>query len=148
MATAAANHLTKFLDLLANEGYRPKVIGDGDDAFVTFKNEGTKFLVIPDPREAAFFHVVLSFEAPEEPLEQLLVKANRINATWKTVKAVVTDHGSVGFHFEAVLDEHTDATVLLQRAVRVLYDASREFFDGKDEEAVAKPDNKARELQS
>jgi hypothetical protein len=38
--------------------------------------------------------------------------------------------------------------VLLQRAVRVLYDASREFFDGKDEEAVAKPDNKARELQS
>src|SRR4051794_14790974 len=46
-------------------GFRPKVKGEGDCAFIVFQFEGLRYELLPDPRDDSFLNIVLRYQAPE-----------------------------------------------------------------------------------
>ena len=124
-----ATHLAPFVELLAEEGFRPRVEGEGDEAFISFKWEGVSFLMVPDPAESRFFHLVARYELPRPLDYDLLLAANELNAAWKVVKAVVVAaEGAIDFHFEAHLGEQGSMAPLLARALPALRSGAAHFF--------------------
>ena len=121
-----------YLDLLAEEGYRPKVTPSEDDhSVVRFKSEGTAFLLFADEDDEAFFHLATGYELGDGVADMAgaMSRANDLNADYKAVKVTVHPaERSVRFHVEAFLD--TPATLaVIQRSVGALRNAARAFFE-------------------
>jgi hypothetical protein len=127
--------LLPYVVYLSEAGYRPRV---DDDRIIRFKVDGATHLLVSDPRDAQFFHLVLGFRSTGDlPLEDLLRRANTFNALRKVVKAVVDEEDlGVTFHFEGYLFETRLAGVLIEKSIDVLRGSPKLFFqDLRDEPA-------------
>lgn len=134
------DHLKPFLDLLAAEGFRPSVEGadeadgDGSDAFLLFKYEGSKFTLQPELRDPTFLLVKHAYQAQPQPLEVLLRIANDLNHGCKVVKTLIEPDGGVGFSFEAFVDDVAAAGPLLLKGLGALAWTSTQFFERLEKE--------------
>jgi hypothetical protein len=119
----------RYVELLANEGYRPKVDED-DETEILFKAERLRFRMSLDSSDPAFVAITLSFSVEEgHALEKLLAVANEQNQRAKVVKVLVHPGGkSVRFSFEA-LCAGTLPLDLLERAIAYLRGVSDDYFE-------------------
>ena len=133
-------HLKPFLELLLAEGFRPTIEGaeeadgDGSDAFLLFKYEGSKFTLQPELPDPTFFLMKHAYQAQPHPLAVLLRIANDLNHGCKVVKTLVEPDGGVGFSFEAFVDDVAAAGPLLLKGLGALSWTSSQFFDRLEKE--------------
>jgi hypothetical protein len=126
----------RFAELLAEEGFRPQVEDEGDDAFINFKVQGRRFVLSPEATDPQFLHLVLYFTLDEgTDLAAALAKANRENQRWKALKFVVHDEGSVSFHFESFGADAENARQMVLRAIDALNAAAEKFFADDEDQA-------------
>lgn len=133
------NVTERYVELLANEGYRPKV--DEDDATeIDFKVERVRFRMIVDPTDPDFIAISLAYRVENgHALEQLLTVANEMNHRVKVVKVLVQpDASAVRFSYETLVRGALDPE-LLERAISFLRGISDEFF-----EEIRKPEPEAK----
>ena len=120
MVKPVAKH---YFDLLAEEGYRPKVVrAEDNQSVVRFKSEGNAFLLFVDEDDEAFFHLALGYDLGDGVADMAgaMSRANDLNADYKAVK--VTLHPaerSVHFHVEAFLEAPATLPVI-QRSIAAL----------------------------
>ena len=119
----------RYLELLADEGYRPKVVDD-EATEIEFKAERLRYRLVLDPKDPEFVAVTLSYRIDEgHPLEQLFALANDFNQRIKVVKTLVHPAGElVRFAFEA-LSRDPLPPELLERALGFLRSTSDEYFE-------------------
>jgi hypothetical protein len=123
------NVTEKYVELLANEGYRPKV--DEEDATeIEFKAERIRFRMRLDPSDPDFVGITLDYRLEEgHALEKLLAVANEMNRRIKVVKVLVPpDATAVRFSYETLV-RGTLEPDLLERAISFLRGTSDEYFD-------------------
>lgn len=127
----------KYVELLANEGYRPKLEADDESVEILFKSEGAGYRLGLDRDDAEFFALSLCYGVDEAvPVEQLLAIANDMNERWKVVKVTVQPTGeAVRFQYEA-FGQLTAET--LERALSILRTTSHAFFKEVRERAEPK----------
>jgi hypothetical protein len=118
-----------YLDLLAEEGYRPKRERCGETSgVITFKSEGDGYILLVDGDDSQFFHLATAYAldalAPTEALE----RANRLNDQAKAVKVTVhPEEGAVRFHIEAFVGQPVDLEVF-ERSLGAIKNAATLFF--------------------
>jgi hypothetical protein len=130
----------RYVELLANEGYRPKVDED-DETEIEFRAERLRFRMSLDPADPAFVAILLAFTVEEgHALEKLLTVANEQNQRAKVVKVLVHPEGKwVRFSYEALCDGTLPPEVL-ERAIVYLRGVSDDYFE---EIRKAEPEAKA-----
>jgi hypothetical protein len=135
MARSASHGLAdRYLELLANEGYRPKLERHPEQphlARVEFKAEGAKFNVFLDEEDPGFFQLSLAFDLGARNLDDtaLLAAANHLNDEMKAVKVTVDrDANLARFHYEAFV-EGPPSSEILERSMFQLRRASDDFFE-------------------
>jgi hypothetical protein len=121
-----------YFDLLAEEGYRPKVSrSDDNQSALRFKSEGVGFLLIVDEDDDSFFHLSLAYELGDGVADMAgaMSRANDLNADYKAVKVTVhpAERG-VRFHIEAFFDAPATLPVI-QRSIGALRNAARAYFE-------------------
>jgi hypothetical protein len=126
----AANVTRRYLDLLAEEGYRPKLEGATDlHTIISFKSEGEAFMIFVDEDDEAFLHVGSFYELGEVDIDSALCFANDLNERLKAVKVTIApDDGAARFYVETYLDD-APAVKHIERAVDLLRGAALEFFE-------------------
>ncbi len=121
-----------YVDLLTEEGYRPKVIpSDDNHSVVRFKAEGTAFLLFADEDDEGFFHLATGYGLGDDvvDLAGFVSRANDVNSDLKAVKVTVHPaERSVRFHVEAFLDAPATLPVI-QRSIGALRNAARAYFE-------------------
>jgi hypothetical protein len=123
------NVTERYVELLAGEGYRPKV--DEDDATeIEFKVERVRFRMIVDPSDDQFVAISLAYRIEAgHAVEQLLAVANEMNRRIKVVKVLVQpDASAVRFSYETLVRGTLDPD-LLERAISFLRGTSDEYFE-------------------
>jgi len=127
---SAANLAERYLDLLAEEGYRPKLEGSSDvHAVISFKSEGESFMVFVDEDDESFLHVGSFYELGKIEADSALSLANELNEQLKVIKITVSPQdNAVRFHVESFLDE-APAMSHIELAVSSLREAAVEFFE-------------------
>ena len=141
------DHLKPYLELLHSEGFRPTVEGadeedgDGSDAFLLFKYEGSKFTLQPELPDPTFFLIKHAYQAQPHPRAVLLRIANDLNHGCKVVKTLIEPDGAVGFSFEAFVDDVAAAGPLLLKGLGALAWASSQFFERLEKEGGDEPDD-------
>jgi putative sensory transduction regulator len=122
----------RYSDLLAEEGYRPKVNPSEDNhSIVRFKSEGNVFLLFVDEDDEAFFHLALAYELGDGVTDMAgaMSRANDLNSDYKAVKVTVHPaERSVRFHVEAFLEAPATLPVI-QRSIGALRNAARAYFE-------------------
>ena len=121
-----------YFDLLAEEGYRPKVTRSQDNqAILRFKSEGIAFLLFVDEDDEAFFHLALVYELGDgvADIAGAMSRANDLNAGYKAVKVTIhpAERG-VRFHVEALLEAPATLPVI-QRSLGALRNVARAYFE-------------------
>lgn len=127
-----------YLELLAEEGYRPERQGDEHGGDIVFKSEGALFRLGVDEVDRDFFSLSLCYGLEDEgvAIERLLHAANGANEYWKVVKVTIHPAGeAVRFQYEA-FGQLTPA--ILQRAIQILRLTCDRFFGEIRESAPAK----------
>lgn len=127
-----------YLELLAEEGYRPERQGDEHGGDIVFKSEGALFRLGVDEVDRDFFSLSLCYGLEDEgvAIERLLHAANAANEYWKVVKVTIHPAGeAVRFQYEA-FGQLTPA--ILQRAIQILRLTCDRFFGEIRESAPAK----------
>lgn len=123
--------LDAYLELLGEEGYRPRADGsDGESTLVTFKAQGTRFLLFAYEDDPTYFRLGVHYDLPPGPRDALRLAelANDQNTRWKGVKTVLDlEDGSVRFVVETFLTGPATGD-LLERTIRALGSVSDEFF--------------------
>ncbi len=119
----------QYLELLAAEGYRPQRDGEEKSADITFKAQGAWYRLSVDEADQDFVSLSLCYGLEEGlPMERLLQLANEGNEYWKVVKVTVQSTGeAVRFQFETFGRLTSE---LLQRALHILREAAKRFFEG------------------
>jgi hypothetical protein len=127
----------KYVELLANEGYRPKVETDDESVEILFKSEGAQYRLGVDSGDPEFFALSLCYGIDEGvPTEQLLAIANDANERWKVVKVTVQPTGEAArFQYEAFGQLTADT---LERALSILRTTCHAFFKEVQERAEPK----------
>lgn len=118
----------KYVELLADEGYRPRVESDDDRVDILFKSEGVQYCLVVGRDDPDFFALTLCYGVEDEglTLEQLHALANDANELWKVAKVTVHPAGeAVRFWYEAFGQLGAEG---LERAIAILRRASDEFF--------------------
>ena len=122
----------RYLELLADEGYRPKLDGTetGDrNLVIRFKLEGQKFVVLVDEDDEGFFALGLSYDLGDVDLATAKDRANELNEQLKAVKVIVSAQDRcVRFHVEAFLESPATLPVL-ERSMVALRNAAASFFE-------------------
>ncbi len=122
------NVTERYVELLATEGYRPKV--DEDDANeIQFSVERARFRLTVDPNDEAYVAISLDFRVDEgHAFGRLLTIANELNGRVKVVKTLVHPEAhAVRFSFETLV-RGTMQGDELARAVSYLRHAADEYF--------------------
>ncbi|HET7755263.1 MAG TPA: YbjN domain-containing protein [Anaeromyxobacteraceae bacterium] len=122
------------MKFLSDEGYRPSLEQEGDDAssaVIRFKSEGRTFLALVDLSDPLYLHIELGFSLPEGcDLAMLISAANDLNQSRKVVKTIVdAENKVVEFHAELFLADEAPDAALLQRILGALPAAAEEFFE-------------------
>lgn len=128
--TATPAAATRIFDLLAEEGFRPKIECDDDvHSTISFKSEGRHFLSFVDEEDPGFFHLGLCYEIPEGmTLPWALDRANELNEEFKVVKFTVrSQEREIRFQVELFV-EGAPAADVLGRSLAQLRFASKRFF--------------------
>lgn len=122
---------SRYMDLLAEEGYRPQVASDEEGpTVINFKSEGEAFLLFVEERDPTFFHLGSGYELGDVDLAAAVSRANDLNEELKGVKLTVwAPDRSVRIHVEAFLDEPPVSTGVLERGVGAIRNAARKFFE-------------------
>lgn len=124
-----------YLQLLAEEGYRPEYERLGDTyGAVSFKSEGERFALLADENDEHFFHLSVAYTLDGIDLGAAVDRANELNETLKAVKVSASGRGAeagVRFSIEAYLDvpaniDHVEGALrLLRNAAGAFFQASR-----------------------
>jgi hypothetical protein len=120
----------RYLDLLSDEGYRPKLEQTGErTSRLAFKAEGRKFVLLVDDDDEAFFALGLAYGLGEFDAAAATSRANEVNDQLKVVKAIVSAQDRcVRFLVEMFLE--APATMpLLERSMSALRNAAASFFE-------------------
>ena len=119
-----------YLDLLADEGFRPTLTRDERQSILRFKWEGVAFLLIVDDEDDDFFHLALSYALGDGvDVAAAISRANDVNQGYKAVKITIHPaERSVRFHVEAFLESPATFRIL-ERSVAALKDAARAYFE-------------------
>ena len=131
-ASSASGTVTRrYLDLLAEEGYRPSVVSHaGEPTVLSFKAEGEAFLLLVDDADPGFFHLGSAFELGETDLTLATSRANELNEELKGVKVTVwAQDRSVRFHVECFVDDAPASIGVLERSIAAIQLASRKFLE-------------------
>ncbi|MFL5302210.1 MAG: YbjN domain-containing protein [Anaeromyxobacteraceae bacterium] len=125
----------RYLDFLADEGYRPRGDPDADDLdfrVITFKSEGSTFLLFVYEDDPDYFNVGFSFdlgEAAKDPAA-LARLALHVNGQVKGVKCTLGHEDSaVRFQVESFLCGSKVSHALLKRSLDALRHAAAAFFE-------------------
>jgi hypothetical protein len=132
MATKSARNLAaRYLDLLAEEGYRPGLDGADDrHAVISFKSEGETFLLFVDEDDDNFFHLGSWFEVGDLELATAVDRANELNEQLRVVKTTIgLEDRVVRFQVESFLDDPPASLELIERAVIAARSAASLFFE-------------------
>ncbi|WP_242370646.1 YbjN domain-containing protein [Anaeromyxobacter sp. SG26] len=129
MVKPVAKH---YLDLLAEEGYRPKAVRtENNQSVIRFKSEGTGFLLFVDEDDETFFHLAFGYDLGDGVADMAgaMSRANDLNADYKAVKVTVHPaERSVHFHVEAFL-ERLPTLPVIQRSIGALLNAARAYSE-------------------
>jgi len=126
-----------YLDVLAGEGYRPKVDDEGVDETsspILFKKEGTTFVLFAYEDDPEYFRMGLSFKLGQGPHDaaSLAEVANDLNDRWKGVKTVLDlEESRVRFAVETFLTGQKVSGALLERSTHALRCAADDFFGAR-----------------
>lgn len=123
-----------FLDVLADEGYRPKLDRDRSDenaSCIAFKAEGTTFLLLAYEDDPEYLRLGVSYDLGEgrDDPAALAALANEVNDQVKGVKVVLApEDRAVRFVVETFLAGQRVTGALLERALGALRKAAGDFF--------------------
>jgi hypothetical protein len=122
-----------FCEVLAEEGYRPKVEGDEDETTtrIVFKSEGTRFTLYAYEDDPEYFRLAAAYDLGEGPHDDagLASIANHVNEHMKGVKTVLDlDRNGVRFIVETFLTGQKVTPALIERATSALRAAANDFF--------------------
>lgn len=120
----------RYFDLLAEEGYRPKLEQTGErTSTVAFKSEGLTFVLLVDESDEEFLGLGLSYGLGDADPVAAASRAHELNDQLKVVKVCVApEDRSVRFTVEVFLE--APATMrLLDRATWALRNAAKSFFE-------------------
>jgi hypothetical protein len=123
-----------FREVLAEEGYRPKVEGGEDETTTTriaFKSEGTRFTLYAYEDDPEYFRLAAAYDLGEGPHDGagLASIANHVNEHVKAVKTVLDlDRNGVRFIVETFLTGQKVTPALIERATSALRAAANDFF--------------------
>jgi hypothetical protein len=123
------NVTDRYVELLANEGYRPKVDEAGGTE-IEFKAERLRYRMMLEAVDPEFVAITLDYGIDgEHALEKLLAVANEFNRRVKVVKTMVHPDGdAVRFSYEA-LSPAPLSPEQLERALFFLRSTSGEYFE-------------------
>jgi hypothetical protein len=125
----------RYLDFLGDEGYRPKADPDTDDLdfrLITFKSEGSTFLLFVYEDDPDYFNVGFSFDLGEAARDAaaLASLALDVNGQVKGVKCTLApDDNAVRFQVESFLCGSKVSHALLTRSLDALRHAAAAFFE-------------------
>jgi hypothetical protein len=123
--------LQPVMDLLAEEGYRPRLEpGDDGPSVLDFKVEGRRFLVRAWASDEDFVQICTGVGLEEGgPDESALLRfGNELQAHYKGVKTYLPPSRSfVEFQIELLLGGHPLSADLLERCIGILRAAGRDF---------------------
>lgn len=123
-----------YVDILAEEGYRPKIErGESDDTstVIHFKSEGIRYRLFAYEDDPEYFRLGVSYDLGEGPHDAALLAriANDVNDRLKGVKAVLgLDQNGVRFVVESFLTGQKVTAALVERATSALRSAADDFF--------------------
>ncbi len=125
----------RYLDFLGDEGYRPRADPDTDDLdfrVITFKSEGSTFLLFVYEDGPDYFNVGFSFDlgdAAKDPAA-LASLALDVNGQVKGVKCTLApEDNAVRFQAESFLCGSKVSHALLKRSLDALRHAASTFFE-------------------
>jgi hypothetical protein len=122
------NVTDRYVELLANEGYRPTV-DDREATEIEFKVEGIRFHAMLDENDPEFVAITLCYRLDGAyGIERLLALANDFARRIKVVKVLIYPDAEVARFAYETLCSGTLAPELLQRAISFLRGASDEYF--------------------
>jgi hypothetical protein len=141
MATSEKTLKQRWMDLLAEEGYRPHLEEDETDpgrSNIAFKAEGVRFILYLHDRDPAFYNLTLTYRLGSyatTPDFALLAAANEENWEAKVAKAIVSlQNRSASFNIE-VFGEELPSVAVLERMIRQLDESADRFFSRLKESA-------------
>ena len=125
------NLAARYLDVLSEEGYRPKLeTTDDNHAVIVFNSERESFLLFVDEDDESFFHLGSGYELGELDIPAALNRANELNEQLKVVKVTVApEERAVRFHLESFLGEAPPKMDHVKRAVSAVRNAAAKFFE-------------------
>lgn len=128
-----ASAATRIADLLAEEGYRPRVAEpDGPFRRIDFKAEGTWYVVRVSEEDPDFVGICLGylFDHPVPDMDVVLRAGVEVQAMAKVVKFCVDPkHAWYEFQAELFLGGGALTARHVERCLHVLRRAAREFAD-------------------
>jgi hypothetical protein len=125
--------VSRYLEVLTEEGFRPQVVSDEDEdgpTIINFKAEGEAFLLFVEDGDPHFFHLGSGYELGDLDVAAAVSRANDVNEELKCVKVTVwaPDH-SIRIHVEGFIDEPPVSIDVLERSVGAIQNAARKFFE-------------------
>jgi hypothetical protein len=118
-----------YMSVLASEGFRPELDGDGD---IHFKYEGGHYYVT-DNCDDGFFYILFpgfwSIDTGDE-LARAALAVNTATRDTKAAKVYITrDLKRVSATFEGLVGSSSDVPHIINRALRCIRTAVRTFMD-------------------
>jgi hypothetical protein len=124
----------RWLDLLAAEGYHPRLERSRDRpdlSVIAFEHEGSELVLFLDDADPGYYQLAITYGTEGVPADAatLLACANAVNDRARVVKVVVDLEGeAASFLVEAFAESPPPADVL-QRSIYQLRRAAEEFFE-------------------
>jgi hypothetical protein len=115
-----------YFDYLFEEGYSPRIDGDGD---IQFKFEGKSYYIIPDASDPIYFHMYLPAGfGPEKNIDDdRLHAAAAVSTALTKVAKVVPDPGCIRISVEMFVPSPQDVKVVFRRSLSVIDTALKTF---------------------
>lgn len=137
-APAQPELVTRWLDLLTEEGYRPKAEQREEAPHqwrVNFKQEGVAFGVYLDEQDPDYTQLELAYslDPAVAPLAALLAAANLVNSETKAVKVTVSPEGNAAWFMMEWFSDTIPTPKILDRLVSQARHGASEFFEKRKE---------------
>ncbi len=125
----------RYLEFLADEGYRPRCEDDPDDdsfKVLSFKSEGQTFILFVYEDDPDYFNIGFAFDRGEGPHDPaaLANMARDVTESVKGVKCILgLQDNSVRLQVETFLGGATPTAALLERLLAALRHAATQVFE-------------------
>jgi hypothetical protein len=141
----SVTHIDDYLELLANEGYRPT--RDEAEPLIYFKAEGNRYRLQLFEGDADYIRLTSYWRLYDETTDAAAFQAvSETNRQLKFVKASKEPmERGVLFSWEALYKEPAHAAPFIERAISQLDSCAREFFRRVEASATATPAADSRE---